>query len=133
MILKYTLAWFPMIFIAVVNGTVRQFVYGPQMSELSAHQISCATAVLLFFLYTLLLARLMPLKNPRQTFLIGIIWLILTVAFEFCFGLFIAGHSLDRLLHDYNIAAGRLWILVLISLAFMPYTAFRMIPKKYES
>ncbi len=133
MILKYTLAWVPMIFIAVANGVIRQFVYGPQMSELSAHQISCATAILLFFLYTRLLARLMPLKNSRQAFLIGGIWLILTVAFEFCFGLFIAGHSIDRLMHDYNVAAGRLWVLVLISLTLMPYIAFRMIPKKYDS
>ena len=133
MILKYTLAWVPMIFIAVANGIIRQFVYGPQMSELSAHQISCATAILLFFFYTRLLACLMPLKNPRQAFLIGGIWLILTVAFEFCFGLFIAGHSLDRLLHDYNVAAGRLWVMVLISLTLMPYIAFRMIPKTYDS
>ena len=130
MVLKYTLSWVPMIFIAIANGAIRQFVYGPQMSELSAHQISCATAVLLFFVYALCLARLMPLNNPRQALGIGLIWVTLTVAFEFCFGLFIAGHSLERLLHDYNLAAGRLWPLVLVNLLVMPYIVFRIKPGK---
>jgi len=127
MILKYTLAWCPMIVIAIANGIVRQFVYGPQMSELSAHQISSVTGIALFFLYTIGLGRLMPLQNGRQAFLVGGIWLILTVAFEFFFGLLIVGHPLEKLLYDYNIAAGRLWGVVLISLVFMPYLAYRIL------
>jgi hypothetical protein len=50
MILKYTIAWIPMVFIAIANGTLRQLVYGKYMDDLSAHQISCFTGIILFFI-----------------------------------------------------------------------------------
>jgi len=126
MIRKYTLAWIPMILIAIANGTIRQFVYGQWVSEITAHQISSATAIVLFFLYTLLLSRRWPFDKSSQAWSVGLIWLVLTIVFEFVFGYFAAGHSLDRLLQDYNMAAGRLWPLVLAALFLMPYVAYRI-------
>lgn len=130
MIWKYTLAWVPMIFIAIMNGSIRQFVYGRWVTELTAHQISCATGIILFFIYALLIAYRMPFTTSRQAWLIGAIWLVLTIAFEFGFGLLIAGHPLSQLLQDYNIAAGRLWPLVLISLFLMPSVIFQIGQRK---
>jgi hypothetical protein len=130
MIWKYTLAWIPMIFIAIMNGSIRQFIYSRWVTELTAHQISCATGIILFFIYAFGIAYRLPLTTSRQAWLVGAIWLLLTVAFEFGFGLFIAGHPLDRLLHDYNIAAGRLWLLVLISLFLMPFVIFQIRQRK---
>lgn len=126
MIWEYTLAWIPMIFIAVANGAIRQFGYGQWVSELAAHQISCATAIVLFFLYALFLSVRWPFAKSSQAWLTGLIWLVLTIAFEFVFGHFVAGHSLIRLLQDYNMAAGRLWSIVLIALFLMPYVTFRI-------
>lgn len=126
MILKYTIAWIPMVFIAIMNGAARQLGYGRFVSELTAHQISCFTGIALFFLYTFALSAFMPLNNTRQTFIVGAIWLGLTVAFEFIFGHYVAGQPWSRLFHDYNMLAGRLWSLVLISLTFMPYLVYRI-------
>jgi hypothetical protein len=116
MIWKYTLAWIPMIFIAIANGFIRQLCYGRFVSELTAHQISCVTGIILFFIYTFFLSGRWPFVKAREALFVGIIWLILTIAFEFVFGLYVAGHSLSRLLQDYNILTGRLWFFVLISL-----------------
>jgi hypothetical protein len=124
MIWKYTLAWIPMILIAIANGTIRQFGYGPFVSELAAHQISCATAILLFCFYTFFLSGRWPLTKASEAWFVGTIWLFLTIAFEFLFGHYAGGHSWIRLLQDYNICAGRLWSLVLTALFFMPYTVF---------
>jgi len=126
MIWEYTLAWVPMVLIAIVNGVIRQFAYGPWVSEQAAHQISSAIAIVLFFLYTLFLSRHWPLATSSQAWLVGLIWLVLTITFEFAFGHFVAGHSINRLLQDYNMAAGRLWSLVLATLFFMPYVTFRI-------
>ncbi|MFO7570692.1 MAG: hypothetical protein R6W75_12940 [Smithellaceae bacterium] len=126
MIWKYTLLWIPMVFIAILNGMLRQYGYSPFMAELTAHQVSCVTGIGLFFLYTWGLSRFWPLSSARQSWIIGGIWLILTVAFEFIFGLYAAGHSLARLLADYNLAEGRLWPLVLAAVALLPYTVYRM-------
>ena len=126
MILKYTIAWIPMVFIAIANGTVRQFGYGRFVNELTAHQISCFTGIILFLIYTFAVSVRWPFENARQERIVGLIWLVLTIAFEFIFGHYAAGHTWDRLLQDYNILAGRLWALVLVALAFMPYLVFRI-------
>ena len=126
MILKYTIAWIPMVFIAIANGAIRQLGYGRFVSELTAHQISCFTGIALFLLYTLAVSKRWPLQNARQAWIIGLVWLVLTITFEFLFGHYAAGHTWQRLLQDYNVLDGRLWSLVLVTLAFMPYLTFRI-------
>ncbi len=126
MIMKYTIAWIPMVFIAIANGSARQLGYEKYFGELAAHQVSCFTGIILFFVYSFFLSFLWPLENSRQARIVGIIWLTLTIAFEFAFGHYVAHHPWSRLVHDYNLVAGRLWSLVLLSLAFMPYLVYRI-------
>ncbi len=115
-----------MVLIAIFNGAIRQFAYGPWVSERSAHQISSAIAIVLFFLYTLFLSRRWPLAKSSQAWFVGGIWLVLTITFEFIFGHFVAGHSINKLLKDYDMTEGRLWSLVLAALFLMPYVTFRI-------
>jgi hypothetical protein len=134
----YALAWAPMVFIAIANGIVRQSVYGPSMNELTAHQISTVTIVLLFGFYIWSLTRIWRIPSTRQAISIGLIWLALTIAFEFLFGHFVAGHTWSRLLHDYNILDGRLWFFVLLWITVAPYLFFRFgrrqgRPEKHET
>jgi hypothetical protein len=53
-------------------------------------------------------------------------WRGLTVVFEFLFGHYVARHSWSSLLHDYNIAAGRVWVVVLIWVTIAPYIFYRL-------
>ena len=55
-ILKYSLAWIPMVFIAILNGIFREAALSKRLSELRAHQLSYLTGLLLFFGYTWLLS-----------------------------------------------------------------------------
>jgi hypothetical protein len=126
MLLKYTTAWIPMVFIAITNGVLRQYVYGRWMKELSAHQVSSLTAVILFYLYTWILVKKWPLESSRQAVAVGIIWLCLTVAFEFLFGHYVANHPLSRLIQDYDLLSGRLWTLVLLAVAAAPYLVYKL-------
>lgn len=123
---KYFLAWFPMILIAIINGSVRDAWYGKQLSELHAHQISTVSGVLLFGLYIWTLLRFWPPASSNQALAIGFLWLGLTVAFEFLFFHYVMGHPWSRLLHDYNIFAGRVWVAVLIWVTVAPYVFYRM-------
>jgi hypothetical protein len=124
MILIYTLAWIPMVFIAIINGALRELTYGKVLLELRAHQVSCFTGVLLFGVYTWGLGLKWPLESMTQTITVGLIWPILTVAFEFLFGHYVGHHPWSKLLADYNLLAGRLWILVLLAVATLPLTFF---------
>ncbi|PTD93872.1 hypothetical protein C9439_05700 [archaeon SCG-AAA382B04] len=52
--------------------------------------------------------------------LIGTFWFILTIFFEFIFGHYVMGHLWNKLLADYNILKGRIWILVLLTTLVAP-------------
>jgi hypothetical protein len=45
------------------------------------------------------------------------------VGFEFRFGHYVMGRSWSRLLADYNLFAGRVWVLVLLTVLCMPLIA----------
>ena len=122
---KYVLLWIPMVFIAIANGVVRQAWFGKYLSELRAHQLSTLTGVVLFGLYIGLALRFFRPTTATQALAIGFVWLGLTVAFEFGFGHYVAGHSWGRLFQDYNLLAGRVWVLVLLWLTVAPYVFYR--------
>jgi len=123
---KYVLAWFPMVAIAIANGALREASYGKHLSELTAHQLSTLTAVILFGVYIWLVVRFWRPASAETAIGIGLLWLVMTIAFEFLFGHYLAGHSWERLLHDYNLLAGRVWLLVLVFVAVAPVLFFRM-------
>jgi hypothetical protein len=116
----YLLAWLPMTLIAISNGLIRELTYGKYLAELRSHQISTLTAIILFGCYLAILNHFWPLQSIPESLIIGGAWLLLTVLFEFSFGHFIAQHSYAKLLADYNILAGRIWLLVLLWLAISP-------------
>jgi len=96
-----------MVFLAIVNGGLRERWYKWHMTELGAHQLSTLMAGVLFFGYTGLLGLLWPIATAGQAFVIGGIWLVLTIAFEFCFGRLVMKETWSRLLMDYNLPKGR--------------------------
>lgn len=126
MLFKYVLAWVPLVPIAILNAVIREAGYKQWLGELRAHQVSTATAIILFGVYIWAVTRLWPIQSGRQALLIGLIWLCLTVAFEFLFGHYVMGNPWQRLLHDYNLLAGRVWVLVLIWIALAPYVFYRL-------
>jgi hypothetical protein len=123
---KYVLAWIPMVLIAIANGFLRESSYGKRMSELHAHQISTLSGILLFSVYIWVVIRIWRPDTSEQAITIGLIWLGLTVAFEFLFGHYVAGQPWSKLLYDYNIFAGRVWVVVLIWVTVAPYVFYRL-------
>lgn len=126
MITKYLLAWLGLPVIGIVNGTIRQFLYRDALGDLTAHQLSTVTGILLFGLYIWLLSRWWPLPSARAAITVGLLWLALTIGFEFIFGHYVVGNSWERLLADYNLLAGRVWVLVLIWITIAPYVFYRL-------
>lgn len=126
MITKYMLAWLGLPVIGIINGMIREFVYRDALGDLTAHQVSTVTGILLFGLYIWLLSRRWPLTSAREAITVGLLWLTLTIGFEFIFGHYVMGNSWERLLADYNLLAGHLWVLVLAWIASAPYVFYRL-------
>lgn len=125
MVIRHILFWFVLMLVAVCNGILREATYGKKISELTAHQISTVTGILLTGAVVWFISRVWPLKSPTQAWVVGVSWLIFTVSFEFIFGHYIAGHSWESLLQDYNLLAGRVWLVFLTWVVTMPYIFYR--------
>lgn len=117
---KYFLWWFPMLLIATGNGTLRDLWYKQFIDELAAHQLSTVSLMLLSGIYTWIIIAKFPPESGRQAIWIGVMWMLLTLVFEFSFG-FVRGRSWSFMLSEYNILEGRIWILIPIWLCLLPY------------
>lgn len=123
---KYLLAWIPLVFIAIANGLLREHFIALYLKELPAHQVSTATGLILFSIYMWITLKTWTPNSALQALGVGLMWLGLTVAFEFLFGHYVVGHTWSRLLQDYNILAGRLWVLVLIWVTLAPSIFYKL-------
>ena len=115
-----------MFVIALANATIREVEYKRDVGELAAHQISTLTACILVGVYVWVLSNYLGIQSAGQAIGIGLMWLIMTVAFEVGFGHFIVGNPWSRLLHDYNVLHGRVWSLFVLWIAVAPYVFYEI-------
>ena len=57
---------------------------------------------------------------------VGALWLVLTLAFEFALGRFVSGLSWREMLGEYDLASGRLWALVPLTVAVAPWLFYHL-------
>lgn len=125
-LIAYALFWLALVPVAIANGLLRERTYGRRISELHAHQLSTLIGMFLTGLAVSLFALLAPLSDAGDAIRIGLVWVGFTVVFEFGFGHWIAGQTWARLLEDYNLFAGRLWLIFLVWLGALPYLVYRL-------
>ena len=63
-------------------------------------------------------------RSSSRLLSIGLLWLSLTLAFEFGFGR-LSGLSWEAMLADYDVAGGRFWPLVLLTTLLAPWLVAR--------
>ncbi len=119
-------AWLLLLAVMMVNGTFRVLVLQPRLGEDAARQAACVTGIALILGTT---AFLHPWLGPVGTgglIAVGLFWLVLTVAFEFLFGHYVAGMTFESLAAEYDLARGRLWPLVLLVVLVAPTITSRV-------
>ena len=67
-----------------------------------------------------------PIPTTRDALLIGAMWAVLTVLFGFGLGHWILGSPWSQLLANYDLAAGRIWVLVPLWMAAGPLAVHRV-------
>ena len=126
MLWKYTLLWLGLAVLGIINCTIRNLFYKDALGELLAHQVSTVTLIILIGIYTWVFSLTWNLQSASQALLIGLIWVSMTVIFEFVFGHFVMSHPWAVLFHDYNILEGRIWLLILIWTATAPLVVYKL-------
>jgi hypothetical protein len=126
MILRACLVWLMLCVLAVLNGTVRTLWFVPAVGEEWARALSCISLSALILLLAWLMIGWLHPATPGEALGLGVLWLGLTLLFEFGAGHFLFGNSWEKLLADYNLLRGRLWIAVLVVTLFAPLWTARL-------
>lgn len=106
-VIRSLLVWLCFIPVAILNGGLRQYVLDRCLGEVGANTLSGVLLSLFILLISgLLLPRIIK-YNQKESYQIGIVWMLLTIGFEFTFGL-TSGISFQELLSAYNPMTGNL-------------------------
>jgi hypothetical protein len=126
MVLRSIAIWFALLGIAIGNGAARSAWISPRLGEYAGHVISTVVLCTCIASLTMASIRWIAPAGLWEAFLVGVLWVVLTVAFEFIGGHCLFGNPWPKLLADYDILHGRVWVLVLITNLLAPLWAARM-------
>lgn len=108
-------AWLMEILVSGFNFFIlMNLVYEPRWGTMLAHQIGMSTRVVYISIFAYLLQRYVKKYETKDLVQVGILWLGLTLAFEWL-GSFAIGRSVEEILVGWNIFAGYMWPYVLLA------------------
>jgi hypothetical protein len=113
------LMWWILAVAMFTNGAVRVLVLQPRLGESLARQVATVSGIVIVLALTLPFVRRLAHPRSRDLVKVGLLWLALTVLFEFGMGL-VSGASWEAMLADYDLRRGRLWPLALLAILVAP-------------
>jgi hypothetical protein len=118
--------WLVLIAVEFIHGILRTTFLVPVVGDFRASQIGVLIGSALILLVAYLFVGWLHAPNTKALLHVGVLWLVLTVAFELGFGHFVFGRSRERLGEDYNLSKGGLLPFGLVVLALSPLIATRL-------
>jgi hypothetical protein len=126
MIARAIAVWFGVLLLAVLNGGAREAWLIPRFGDHVGRALSTIILCALVFLVTwTTIGWIRPLSG-RDALTVGILWALLTLAFEFLAGHYAFGKPWAVLLEDYDLRRGRIWIAVLVMVLIAPLWTARL-------
>ncbi|MDH4463605.1 MAG: hypothetical protein QE290_06150 [Acidovorax sp.] len=111
---------------AVANGIFRQAVLLPALGTAAAFVLSGLMLAGWILVLATATVRWMGIHTSRGALGAGVIWLALTLGFEFGFGALVQGKSVPELLQAYAFHDGNIWPLVLLTTLLGPLLALQI-------
>jgi hypothetical protein len=127
MIARALAVWLLLLVLAFAGAALREGLLTPRIGGDAAHVVGTLVVVGAFAVaIALTIPWIVPTLSPGALLRLGVGWTAMTIAFEFGFGRFVMGHSWSKLLQDYDLFAGRIWILVLLTTLLGPWLLGRV-------
>ena len=125
-LLRGLIVWVCIIFVEVLHGIARTLFVAPAFGDFRARQIGVFTgSILIVFVAMLSIGWLRP-ASIREAAHVGIVWVVLTLAFEIAFGRFVVHATWARIASDYDLSRGGLLPIGLLVLAGAPLIAGKL-------
>ena len=124
-LLRAAAVWLVIMAVESVHGTLRELFLAPLVGDLRARQITVFTGSLLILTVACLCVRWIRAGTTARLLTVGLLWLSLTLLFEFGLGLFVLGYSWERVASDYDLSRGGLMPFGLLLLTLAPLVAAR--------
>lgn len=123
MTIRILLLWAAIIPMAIANGIFRDTVLVRSLGQKKSRTVSGLSLSAGILAWTILTIPWIPLPGLMQYAGVGLLWLTLTVAFEFLFGRVVTKKSWQELLRAYRFENGDIWPLVLMAVTVSPVAA----------
>ena len=124
--LRSIVVWLVFILAESLNGTIRIFWLVPSLGDSRAQQIAFLTGSVLVLTIATLFIQWLQASRISQLLSIGMLWMMLTLAFEIALGRFIFGYSWEQIAANFNVLNGGLMPFELALLVLAPLIAARI-------
>jgi len=125
-VLKGVAVWCGIIVVEVFHGIARTLFLAPALGDFRARQVAVFTgSVLILILATSLIRWIHPADTGEAVY-VGLVWLVLTLAFEVAFGRYVVHAPWSRIAADYNLLRGGLLPIGLLVLTASPFIAGKL-------
>lgn len=118
------IVWLGIMLLAFANGALREMVLSPRLGSETGHVISTLLLTAAIVLAAWLSIRWIGPLQFRSALRVGVIWLAMTLAFEFLVGHFVFRTPWPVILAEYDILSGRIWLLVPLATLIAPVWAW---------
>jgi hypothetical protein len=125
-IARALVVWFGILLLAVLNGGVRNIWLVPCLGDTVGRALSTVALSALVILMTWLTIGWIGPRTTKDAWMVGLLWVSLTLAFEFLAGHYLFNKHWAVLLDDYDVRRGRIWVAVLVITLLAPQWAVRV-------
>lgn len=126
LVFRSFLVWLVILGTAIASAVVREIVLVPVMGADLALPVGGLLLTALICLIAFLCLPFFPEKGSRPYIVIGVIWFLLTLSFEFLLGHFVMGQPWHEILQVFDVSAGNLFVVALLATLVSPWLSARV-------
>jgi hypothetical protein len=123
---KSLVIWLVFILLESLNGAIRIFWLVPSLGDGRAQQIAFVTGSVLVLTVSTLFSRWLQASRVSQLLSVGMLWMVLTLAFEIALGRMILGYSWEQIAAKFNVLNGGFMPFELVLLTLAPLIAAKI-------
>lgn len=126
LVVRALFVWLVMMGVEFCHGALRTIFLLPLLGDRAARQVSVLTGSLLIVFIAYVFIQWIRAGSAGAQLVVGVLWLMLTIAFEVWVGHYVFKLPWESVAEDFNLLKGRLMPLGLVVLTVSPMIATRL-------